>query len=137
MNAPPLFLSLALCPLTASHSIFPLSPCCAQDSVFPEALTPLKEADPEVYALVQKEKLRQMYASCRALSPGPQSQRDSWRVYFNFRARGSTIRGTEAWPRRDLPSEGSLGMTVSWAHVWPAAPGSVAPGRAFSRAIVF
>jgi hypothetical protein len=31
-----------------------------QESVFPEALKPLKEADPEVYELVQKEKLRQM-----------------------------------------------------------------------------
>lgn len=32
-----------------------------QDAIFPEALKTLKEADPDVYALLQKEKLRQMY----------------------------------------------------------------------------
>jgi hypothetical protein len=31
-----------------------------QEVIFPEALKSLKEADPDVYALVQKEKLRQM-----------------------------------------------------------------------------
>ena len=31
-----------------------------QEAIFPEALKSLKEADPDVYALVQKEKLRQM-----------------------------------------------------------------------------
>lgn len=31
-----------------------------QESVFPEALKPLKECDSEVYELIQKEKLRQM-----------------------------------------------------------------------------
>ena len=38
------------------------APACPrlQEAIFPEALKSLKEADPDVYALVQKEKLRQM-----------------------------------------------------------------------------
>jgi hypothetical protein len=31
----------------------------AMNAIFPEALTPLKEADPEVYGIVQDEKVRQ------------------------------------------------------------------------------
>jgi len=41
-------------PLTASPDP------ARQESVFPESLKALKDADPEIYELVQKEKLRQM-----------------------------------------------------------------------------
>lgn len=38
-----------------------------QDAIFPEALKTLKQADPDVYNLVQKEKLRQMYVKDNTL----------------------------------------------------------------------
>jgi hypothetical protein len=47
-------------------SVPPPPPSTSQEAVFPEALKSLKEADPDVYALVQKEKLRQMCVQSRA-----------------------------------------------------------------------
>ena len=41
----------------ASRALLFFSP---QDTVFPEALKTLKEADPVVYDIVQKEKMRQL-----------------------------------------------------------------------------
>ena len=50
----------------SSLTRYPPSPSTSQEAVFPEALKSLKEADPDVYALVQKEKLRQMCVPPRA-----------------------------------------------------------------------
>jgi hypothetical protein len=45
-----------------------------QEAIFPEALKSLKEADPDVYALVQKEKLRQMCVETPTLTNASRSR---------------------------------------------------------------
>ena len=68
----------------------PPSPSTSQEAVFPEALKSLKEADPDVYALVQKEKLRQMCVPPRADAIDPDAPALSDRRLFPmiFPARG-------------------------------------------------
>ena len=57
--------SLFLLPVTYPLTRTP--PPKPQDAIFPEALKTLKQADPDVYNLVQKEKLRQMYVKDNTL----------------------------------------------------------------------
>lgn len=40
----------------------------ANDAVFPEALASLKQADPEIYSIIQDEKARQWWVACAGFS---------------------------------------------------------------------
>jgi len=60
-----------------------------QEAIFPEALQPLKEADPVIYGLIQKEKLRQMYAP----APRPTSVSQIPNPFRKTRRNDTTTRG--------------------------------------------
>lgn len=47
------------------------APAPAMAAVFPEALSHLKAADPEVYSLIEQEKIRQWWASQPCFGPCP------------------------------------------------------------------
>lgn len=79
-------------PAPRSERSPPTPSSTSQEAVFPEALKSLKEADPDVYALVQKEKLRQMCVPPRADPIDPdapaRSDRRLYSDYAAFPARG-------------------------------------------------
>jgi hypothetical protein len=78
----------------------------AMNEIFPDALTPLKEADPEVWGLIQKEKERQWCVCVRR----------GWR---GARARHTAAPARAAAPARSVASRPLVGVLCSLASPPP------------------
>lgn len=95
------------------------------ESVFPEARSVLKDADPEMYALVQDEKVRQWYVSTRKIAHA--TVEHHWMVpealvsRVDYRLPGSmhctTQKGGSAWHFRSCFQNRQVCATMQTAMV--------------------